>query len=392
MNVLDVCIVALLVTSGAGGWRLGLLVGGTSWVLLVQALVLATLGLPLIVPALGGGDPGVRLVVGALVFVAAGFAGQRAGLLLGRRFHQAFLGEEDGPAHRWDKVAGAVTAPVAVVMGLWLLVLPPLADLAGSTAGLTRRSLLSRAIETAFPEPPDTTQALRRLAGPAGAPQIFGGLLPDIETGPPPEDAGIQPPVVARVTASTVKVEGVACRFERDGSGFTVAPELVVTNAHVVAGEARTTVVRPDGKRLRAEVVAFDPGRDLALLEVPGLGQSALPLADGEIGSTVGVFGHPDGQTPLRVSPGAVRQQVRSLGQNLYSTGLTRRTVYVLAAELEPGDSGAGVVNADGEVVGVAFAISPDNPATAYALAASEVRAVLEAGRSAETLTGPCLG
>lgn len=66
--------------------------------------------------------------------------------------------------------------------------------------------------------------------------------------------------------------------------------------------------------------------------------------------------------------------------------------MYVLAAELAPGDSGGGLVNGDGEVVGVAFAISPDNPHTAYALAASELRSVLEAEREAPASTGPCLG
>jgi S1-C subfamily serine protease len=390
VNLLDVAIVALLVTSTAGGWRLGLLVGGTSWLLLVQALVLATLALPAVVPAVGGGDPGVRLMVGALMFVGAGFAGQQLGIVLGRRFHRELV-PTDSPARRWDKVAGAVAAPVAVVVVLWVLILPALGDLAGSTSGLTRRSLLSRAIDTAFPQAPDTSRALRRLAGPAGAPGVFGGLIPDIDTGPPPTEVALSPQVVARVSASTVKVEGIACRSERDGSGFAVGPDLVVTNAHVVAGEDGTTVVRPDGRRLRADVTVFDPGRDLALLEVPGLGEAPLPLATGLVGSAVAVFGHPEGQTPLDVSPAVIRQQLNSLGQDLYQTGLTRRTVLVLAAALAPGDSGAGVVDADGRVVGVAFAIAPGNVTTAYALAGSEVRRLLEAERSPGASTGPCL-
>jgi S1-C subfamily serine protease len=197
---------------------------------------------------------------------------------------------------------------------------------------------------------------------------------------------------VARVSASTVQIEGIACRFERDGSGFTVAPDLVVTNAHVVAGQQRTIVVRPDGRRLRAQVTVFDPVRDLALLAVPGLGQAPLPLADGRVGTTVAVFGHPEGQTRLEISPAAIRQQVNALGPDLYQLGVTRRAVYVLAAELAPGDSGGGLVNADGHVVGVAFAISPDDRETAYALAVSELRSVLAAAREAPASTGPCIG
>ena len=391
MNLLDLIIVILLVTSVGGGWRLGLLAGATSWVLLIQSLVVTTLVLPPIATTFGGEDPGLRLLVAALLFIGAGFAGQRVGIVLGSHFRRAMLPEE-GPSRRWDKIAGAAAAPVAVVMGLWLLVLPPLGEVAGSLSELTRHSALARAIDAAFPEAPETSQALRRLAGPAGQPHVFDGLIPSLDTGPPPEDAGLALPVVARVSASTVKVEGVACRYERDGSGFTVAPDLVVTNAHVVAGQQRTTVVRPDGRRLRAQVAVFDPARDLALLQVPGLGQAPLPLGTGKVGSTGAVFGHPDGQNPLEISPAAIRQQVNALGRDLYDLALTRRTVYVLAAELVPGDSGAALVNAEGEVVGVAFAISPDDDGTAYALAVSELRTVLEADRDVPASTGPCIG
>ena len=391
MNVLDLVIAVLVVTSIGGGWRLGLLTGATSWVLLIQALVLATMVLPPVSTTLGGESPGLRLMVAVLLFIGAGFAGQRAGIVLGRHFRRSMLPEE-GQSRRWDKVAGAVAAPLAVVLGLWLLILPPLSEMAGSFADLTQHSALVGAIDAVLPEPPETSQALRRLAGPAGAPHVFNGLIPALDTGSPPTESGLAPQVVARVSASTVQIEGIACRFERDGSGFTVAPDLVVTNAHVVAGQQRTIVVRPDGRRLRAQVTVFDPVRDLALLAVPGRGQAPLPLADGRVGATVAVFGHPEGQASLEISPAAIRQQVNALGPDLYQLGMTRRAVYVLAAELAPGDSGAGLGNADGQVVGVAFAISPDDRETAYALAVSELRSVLAAAREAPAGTGPCIG
>jgi S1-C subfamily serine protease len=391
VNLLDLIIVVLLLTSVGGGWRLGLLTGATSWVLLMQSLVAATLTMPAVAAIVGGDDPGLRLIVAALVFVGAGVGGQRVGILVGRQFRRAFLGDQDHLRFR-DKVAGAAAAPIAVVVGLWLLILPPLGEVSGSLAGLSRDSAFARAIETALPEPPETSQALRRLAGPAGAPHVFDGLIPALETGPPPADSGLEPAVVARVAASTVKVEGVACRFERDGSGFAVATDLVVTNAHVVAGQRRTFVVRPDGSRLRAEVTVFDPGRDLALLAVPGLGQAPLPVAAAKVGTTAAVFGHPAGQEDVEVSPASIRQQVNALGPDLYELGMIRRSVLVLAAELAPGDSGGAVVDDDGQVVGVAFAISPDNDSTAYALATSELRAVLEAERQSPAPTGLCLG
>ena len=391
MNLLDLLIVIVLVTAAGGGWRLGLLTGATSWILLVQSLVAATLVLPTVVTTVGGKDPGLRLMVGIVLFVSAGFAGQQAGLVLGRWFHRSLLAE-DGPGRRWDRAAGAASAPLAVVAVLWLLVLPPMDQAAGALSGLTRHSALARGIEAAFPRAPEASQALRRLAGPAGAPDVFDGLLPALDTGPPPTDAGFSPAVVSRVSASTVTVEGVACQYERQGSGFAVAADLVVTNAHVVAGQTRTTVTRPDGHRLRAQVAVFDPARDLALLAVPGLGQAPLPLGTAKVGTTAAVFGHPGGQRPLRVSPAAIRQRVNALGHDLYAVSITRRAVYVLAAALAPGDSGGGLVDPDGQVVGVAFAISPDSPTTAYALATSELRHVLDAERADPASTGPCIG
>ncbi|MDP1807187.1 MAG: hypothetical protein Q8K72_18565, partial [Acidimicrobiales bacterium] len=83
--------------------------------------------------------------------------------------------------------------------------------------------------------------------------------------------------------------------------------------------------------------------------------------------------------------------QVNALGPDLYDLGVTRRVVFVLASELAPGDSGAALVDTDGNVVGVAFAISPDHAQTAYALSTSELRAVLDADRQAQAPTGPCL-
>ena len=388
MNTFDVAILAMMATSVVGGYRLGLLVGGTSWVFLLQALVLSTLVLPPVVSVLGGSSPGARLLIGVLFFAGAGFCGHTLGRLLGARFRRDL---PLGSYLRADRPAGAVVAPMAVLVGLWLLVLPFLSGASGYPARMARHSAIARSIERVFPDAPDTSQALSRLAGPAASPQVFGGLVPSLDTGPPPTDPGLSPEVVARVLASTVKVEVVACRSERDGSGFTAGPDLVVTNAHVVAGQSRPTVVRSDGRRLPAVVAVFDPQRDLAVLRVPNLGRPPLPTAEGKVGTTVAVFGHPDGQAAVRVAPAAIRQQVNALGRDLYSLNVTRRNVFVLAAHLHPGDSGAGLVNQAGEVVGVAFAIAPDNESTAYALSMAELLPVLEQGAAGQADVGPCL-
>ncbi len=388
MNLFDLVIVVLLLTAVVGGCRVGLFVGATSWVFLVQGLVAATFVLPTIDRWLGRDNPGVALVLEVVVFISAGFAGLYVGRYMGRVFRRALL-----PAgmSRRDHLAGGVGGPLAMVLFVWLLVIPAMNQSAGYFARQAHRSLLARGVDSVLPPPPDTSMAFRRLLGPVGMPQVFASLDPLIAVSPPPPTTGLSTQQQARVLASTVRVDGLACDDVRQGSGFIVSPDLVVTNAHVVAGVDETSVLRPDGVRLAAEVTAYDSDRDLALLTVPDLDLPALTLAAPEPRSTTAVFGHPDGQEPVEVSPALIRRQLEAQGYDLYGDHLVRREILILAAELRPGDSGSAVVNSDGEVVGVAFAISLSTPDMAFALNSSEVEPVLAANRGTPVDTGDCV-
>jgi S1-C subfamily serine protease len=388
VNLLDVMILAILVSSVAGGYRIGLVEGATAWVLLAQGLVAVTLLLPAIDRAFAPTNPGSALAVEALLFVSAGFGGCFAGRWMGQRFRRALV--PPALAGR-DRVAGAVAGPVAVLLLFWLLALPAMSQSPGYFARQAHRSLLARGVDAALPTPPDTTRAFSRLTGPAGMPEVFASLDPLLAEVDPPSRSGLSPQTVARVSASTVKVEGEACRSARRGTGFTVAPEVVVTNAHVVAGQRQTSVVRPDGRRLAAVVTAYDPDRDLALLRVRDLGQPPLPLADPDVRTTAAVFGHPEGQDELEVSPALIRRQLLAKGLDLYADHTIRRDVLVLAAALGPGNSGSAVVNADGSVVGVAFAISLVTRDQAFALTTSELEKVLAANGNTPVSTGDCV-
>jgi S1-C subfamily serine protease len=194
--------------------------------------------------------------------------------------------------------------------------------------------------------------------------------------------------------ASTVKVEGQACNLIYEGSGFTVAPGLVVTNAHVVAGErpGRTSVLLPSGRHLPATVVMFDPRIDIALLQVGSLGQTPLPLQVAHAGAMGAVFGHPNGQDQLAITPARVAMEEEATGLDLYDSATTRRDVLVMAAHLAHGDSGGPLVDSAGRVIGVAFAISSNQPGTSYALSTSELELALGEARTAGGVsTGPCL-
>ena len=279
---------------------------------------------------------------------------------------------------------------LGVLVAFWLL-LPTMADVPGDLSGQARNSVVARAIDRLFPDAPDTLVALRRLVGEDQFPRVFDAITPAPDLGPPPADPGLDATLVARVAPSTVKISGIACSRFQEGSGFvTLGQDVVVTNAHVVAGEDDPRVERDDGQILPATVVVFDPDRDLAVLRVPGLARVPLPMADGAQGTAGGVFGYPGG-APLRVSPFQVGDEVRALGTDIYDRHQTEREVLILSAGLRPGDSGSALVDGAGNVVGVAFAIAPDNPNVAYALDIVEVQAVLGADLSTEVDTGSCL-
>jgi len=388
VNVLDLAIVAVLISSVVGGWRIGLFVGATAWILLAQGLVAATLVLPAIDRNLGRDNPGAALMVEALVFISAGFTGLYIGRYMGRVFRRTFLRPGLAAA---DRRAGAIGGPVATLLLIWLLAIPAMTQSAGFFARQAHGSALARGVDAVLPPAPDTSRAFHRLLGPAGMPQVFASLDPMVGSVPPPATSGLTAAVQARVAASTVKVDGMACDNRRQGSGFAVGPDLVVTNAHVVAGEDETSVIRPDGTRLAAEVTAYDPDRDLAVLTVPGLGVAPLPLASPEPRATTAVFGHPEGQVPLRVAPAFIRRQMTAKGYDLYGDHLTSRDVLILAASLQPGDSGSAVVNTEGSVVGVAFAISLSNDDLAFALNTSELEPVLATNGDAPVDVGDCL-
>jgi S1-C subfamily serine protease len=112
------------------------------------------------------------------------------------------------------------------------------------------------------------------------------------------------------------------------------------------------------GATLRAEIVAFDPDADLAVLSVPELRSPPLPMAAPKVGMVGAVYGHPGGG-PLAVIPARIAQSIVAVGTDIYRTSNSRRRVLVLATRLEPGDSGGALVNTAGNVVGVAFATDP---------------------------------
>ncbi|MCU4184656.1 MarP family serine protease [Acidiferrimicrobium sp. IK] len=389
MNGLDVLIIVIAAAAAVGGFRMGFLARALSWAGLAAGLYVGARLVPTVAAHMSLASSTSRLLVAMAVLIGPALIGLAVGASLGASLSRAL---PLGPLRLVDRGIGALVGILGVLVVLWLL-LPALGSVQGLPARASRQSAISRWVDGSFPAAPNTVERLRQLVGNLTGPTVFNGLHQAENTGPPPAAVPLSPATVSAVTASTVKVEGQACNRIQDGSGFTVAPHLVVTNAHVVAGEpaGETSVITPSGSTLPATVVRFDPNRDLALLSVPGLAEAPLSIATGTVGEQGAVFGHPGGQTALQVIPAAISQEVTAVGEDLYNTHSTRRDVFILAAYLMPGDSGGALVSTAGKVIGVAFAIAPDRPGTSYALASSELQAVLASPTTGAVSTQSCL-
>lgn len=388
MSLFDILIILVVLGTAVGGYRLGFVARVTSWIGLGLGIVVASWLSPRLLDQVNGPDPGSRLIMLAATFVIMASIGGAAGAAVGTSIRRSI---PFGAARRIDKAAGAAAGVIGSLVLVWLL-LPAVSTVPGDLSREVRNSAIAQALDDLAPRAPKSLQALRQKVGEANFPEVFADLRPSPRTGDPPAAAVLAPAVEARVKASTVKVSAAACGRRMEGSGFSPAANTIVTNAHVVAGARNVRVQRPDGRDLPAQVRVFDPQRDLAVLAVPGLGQDPLDVATADVGDSGAVFGHPGGQTEIEVEPARIDDRRTAVGRDIYSASITRRDVFFLAARLQPGDSGGALVNVSGAVVGVAFAIAPDEPATAYALTDKELRPVLAEPRSATVGTGRCIG
>jgi S1-C subfamily serine protease len=220
-------------------------------------------------------------------------------------------------------------------------------------------------------------------------PQIRGV---DIDV-PRPTAKIARDPQVRAASGSVVKVLGTACGLGVEGSGWVAAPGIVVTNAHVVAGEQDTSVhVGGGADGLPARAVHFDPRNDVAILRVPGLALPALRLASGvRRGSSGAILGFPlDG--PFRVRAGRLGDTRTVLSQDAYGAGPVRRTVVGLRGLVQSGNSGGPVIDSAGRVVATVFAAttsSPPAPRGGYGVPNKTVRGALR-DDSGRVSTGPC--
>lgn len=211
-----------------------------------------------------------------------------------------------------------------------------------------------------------------------GIPQLlepFGPVVPM-----PVPDASTQTPALERAAESVLKITGTAiqCGQNQTGSGFAVASDRVMTNAHVVAGVNEPVVELRSGEVKSGRVVHFDPVRDLAVIAVDGLGLQPIP-AGGVLrnGSFAAFAGFPGGG-PFQSRPASIQTRQTVQVQNIYGSDPFPVEVYQLAANVQQGNSGGPLLDEQGRLAGVVFAKATDDAPLGYALTLAEARQVID--------------
>lgn len=247
-----------------------------------------------------------------------------------------------------------------------------------------QRSVVLRRLNAILPPSSGLLNSLARFDP---FPRIDG---PEVRL-PAPRAAIARDDDVERARASVVKINGTACGLGVAGSGWVAGDGLVVTNAHVVAGQDDTRVlIGGKGSGLRARAVAYDPGNDVALLRVEGLGGvPVLPLARSvRSGTAAAILGYP-GNGPYDVRAGRVGRTASAITQDAYGRGPISRRLVSLRGRVRPGTSGGPMVDAAGRVVTTVFAATTSGPRGGYGVPNAVVRRALD-GADRTVSTGPC--
>jgi S1-C subfamily serine protease len=376
---IDWVILGAVVLLALFGWAQGFLAGVLALAGFAAGAWLGTRVAPLVLE--GGREsqwaPAFALV-GALVaggVLAASFEG--AGARLRARFSSPAFATVDGA------LGAALTACVGLLIA-W--VLGAVALQAGPDIRRdVQRSAILRQLNAVLPP---TGPLLNTLRGLDPFPRIDG---PEARV-PPPRAAIASDPEVAAARDSIVKILGTACGVGVEGSGWVAAPGVVVTNAHVVAGQDDTRVLpRGNEPGLAAQAVSFDPRNDLAILRVDGLDAASLELArDPAAGTSAAILGFPL-NGPYDVRPGRLGATREVVSQDAYGSGPVRREIVSLRGAVRSGNSGGPMVDGAGRVVTTIFAATTSGPRGGYGVPNALVRDAL-AGAGGPVDTGPCGG
>lgn len=388
MNVLDILLLVAAVWFAIVGYRQGFVVGILSVIGFLGGGLVAVSVLPVVWDRFTDRSDvsTTAVIVAVVVVIVCASVGQAFTTHLGNKLRRHITWS---PARALDATGGALVNVLAMLIVAWLIGLLLAQTALPSLGKEARNSKVLLGVSRVMPNQAYTWfDDFSSVLAQNGFPQVFSPFANEPITevrAPDPKLAGS--PVAEAAKKSIVKVVGTAqgCGKVLEGTGFVFEERRVMTNAHVVGGVDEPTVqIGGKGRLYDATVVLYDWERDIAVLDVPDLRAPALKFSDVQArsGDDAIVAGFPE-NGGYDVRSARVRGQINAKGPDIYHRGTVRRGVYSLYATVRQGNSGGPLLTPKGEVYGVVFAKSLDDPNTGYALTVDEIREDIEQGRTA---------
>lgn len=317
--------------------------------------------------------PLVALLGAAAMAVLLELVGSSVGFAVKRRLRAS-------PLRLLDSLGGLAFGCLFGLVLVWILAvvvqqLPGQLELRRDV----QRSAVIRELNDVVPP----RRVLRALARVDPFPSI-AGPAPAVD---PPDPRVVRDRAIRSALPSVVRVLGTACGLGISGSGWVAGPNLVVTNAHVVAGQRDTTVDSVVGDPQPARVVVFDTKNDIAVLRASGLGVDTLRQSEAREAAAVAIVGYPE-SGPLTAVSGRIGQTASVLSEDAYGRGPVVRRITSFRGKVRRGNSGGPLIDREGRVVGTVFASRTGSNA-GYAVPPNIVADAL--GKAREPVsTGPC--
>ena len=381
MTIIDWAIIALAAVMAPVGYRQGLLVAGLGLGGFAVGLVIGSRLAPLLLDDGSSSPyaPAIALLGGILVGGAIAIAGEALAVTIRTRWMRGRTSTSV------DAIGGAAAFVLLALAISW--VLGALALNAPALRGLraeAQSSAILGAVNRVAPPSGSLLQVLNRV----GRTPVLSGPSADVRR---PDPEIVDDPDVQRAAESVVRVVGTACGLNVSGSGWVGGPGLVVTNAHVIAGQQDTIVITPSGAELPATPTVYRPGDDLAVLRVDGLAEPPLSLAeDPRSGSNGAVLGYP-GEGDFSAIPARLGSTGEVSSQDSYGRGPIEREMTSLRADVMSGNSGGPVVDDEGMVLATIFAATLDSsPLEGLGVPNGAVREALAAA-GPQVGSGPCV-
>jgi S1-C subfamily serine protease len=387
-TLVDLVILIAVVFAISSGYRRGFWLSLAQYAGVVLGVVIGAALAPVLMDAINLTSSSIRSLGAVLILIVLGAIGSSVGYWVGEPIRLRLLAHPQ--SGRIDSVAGAIFSTLAVLSVSWFLGLSLARLPSPQLSSAIQRSAVLRALDGVAPRPPAFLARVEAIIAGVNFAPVFSGLEP-LSPSPEALPTSVDTPGVRNAESETLKIQGYGCGGIVFGSGFPVGPGLVLTNAHVVAGTQGTTVRNSAGRSLPARVVLFDSQRDVAILYVPRLALAPLPEAGAGRGTEGAAIGYPGGGAE-QVSPAVVNGEVKAEGRDIYGQQLVVRSIWILQAKVEPGNSGGPLVDLKGNVIGVIFAASTSSPGQAYALTDAEVQPDIDQaqGRTSSVPVGPC--